>query len=164
MNKIFLYFGLLVILSPFMSAGEEYESINYVGADGHKIELEDNPDSKNISYSELIKFIKMDETEKKEYLIGNYTCGDYAEELHNNAERAGIKTAWVYIEFEGDINSHACNAFYTTDKGLIFIDCTQYDTKVICEPGEPYHMEGIGKDKEYSFLDMGIVKKIEMNW
>ena len=44
--------------------------------------------------------------------------------MHNNAERAGIKAAWVGIDFEGNSRGHAINAFETTDKGLVYIDCT----------------------------------------
>ena len=61
-------------------------------------------------------------------------CGDFAERLHNDAEMAGIKCAYVSIDLSGytDQNNygigsnvgHALDAFQTTDKGLIFIDDT----------------------------------------
>jgi len=51
-------------------------------------------------------------------------CGDFAETLHNKAEAAGIRTAFVHIELDDEDTGHALNAFHTTDKGLVFIDCT----------------------------------------
>jgi hypothetical protein len=51
-------------------------------------------------------------------------CGDFAEMLHNNAERAGIRCAYVSI-FVGGLG-HALNAFSTTDRGLVYIDDTGY--------------------------------------
>jgi len=53
-----------------------------------------------------------------------YVCADFAEEVHNNAEAAGIVAGWVGIRFEGTDEGHAINAFETIDKGLVYIDCT----------------------------------------
>lgn len=44
--------------------------------------------------------------------------------MHNNAEAAGIRAGWVSLTFEGTNDGHALNAFETTDKGLVYIDCT----------------------------------------
>jgi len=61
-------------------------------------------------------------------------CADFAERLHNDAEMAGIRCAYVSVSLSGyadpynyDISSdtdHALNAFETTDRGLIYIDDT----------------------------------------
>jgi hypothetical protein len=51
-------------------------------------------------------------------------CADFAELLHNNAERAGIRCAFVSINVGG--SGHALNAFDTTDGGLVYIDDTGY--------------------------------------
>jgi hypothetical protein len=63
-----------------------------------------------------------------------HVCADFAERLHNNAELAGIRCAYVSItlvEYPDPYNygissstGHACNAFQTTDRGLVYIDCT----------------------------------------
>lgn len=45
-------------------------------------------------------------------------CADFAERLHNNAEKAGIRCGYVL----GTI--HSFNVFETTDKGLVYIDDT----------------------------------------
>jgi len=93
-----------------------------VGGDGEPIELINNLDATDHTYAELIAFIKADITDECLY-ISSYVCSDFAEAVHNNAEAAGIRAAWVGIDF-GDEENHACNAFETTDLGLVYIDCT----------------------------------------
>lgn len=99
----------------------------HLGGDGEPIELINNPSAANPTYDELIAFIQEDTTDTNDYLenpyIG-YVCADFAEDVHNNAEAARIRAAWVSISFEGDEEGHACNAFDTTDLGLVYIDCT----------------------------------------
>ncbi len=94
-----------------------------VGGNGEPIELINNPDATDPTYAELIAFIKADTADESLY-TNSYVCSDFTEAVHNNAEAAGIRAAWVGIDFDGDEESHACNAFETTDLGLVFIDCT----------------------------------------
>jgi len=76
-------------------------------------------------------------------------CADFAERLHNNAEMAGIRCAYVSITLTGN-TGHACNAFQTTDRGLVYIDCTgisdsygpdNNDTIVDIQVGKQYNPE-----------------------
>ena len=97
------------------------------GGDGKAIILDNNPDAVNPSFDELIAFVKTDPTDTKDYIAEGsnaYVCADFAEEVHNNAESVGIKAAWVGITFENTAEGHAINAFQTTDKGIVYIDCT----------------------------------------
>ena len=66
-----------------------------------------------------------DPTDDKPY-SPSFLCGAFAQEVHNNAEARGIRSAWVAIDFKDDPDGHghALNAFNTVDKGLVFIDCT----------------------------------------
>jgi hypothetical protein len=90
--------------------------------------LVENPDAKNPTYDELLKFLKADTTDMNRYLLDYYVCTNFAETVHNNAEASGIRTAMVFIRFtEGP--GHAINAFLTTDKGLVYIDCTGTDVQ-----------------------------------
>jgi hypothetical protein len=97
------------------------------GGDGKAIKLENNPDATDPTFDELIDFIKNDPTDTREYIAEGsdvYVCADFAEDVHNNAERAGIRAAWVGVTFEDTTEGHAINAFETTDRGLVYIDCT----------------------------------------
>jgi len=78
-----------------------------------------------------------------------HVCADFAERLHNNAELAGIRCAYVSVDLAGSAG-HACNAFQTTDMGLVYIDCTgisdsygpdNNDKTVDIQVGEQYNPE-----------------------
>lgn len=100
-----------------------------VGADEHYIVLRNNPAAHNPTWAELKAFLQADMTERHAYVTGKYTCGDFAETLHNNAEAAGIRAGLIAIELQpanladGVVN-HSLNMFETTDKGLVYIDDT----------------------------------------
>jgi len=100
-----------------------------VGADEHYIVLRNNPDAHNPTWAELRAFLQTDTTEKHAYINGTYTCGDFAETLHNNAEVAGIRTGIVAVELQAvnmadGLMNHSLNMFETTDRGLVYIDNT----------------------------------------
>jgi hypothetical protein len=94
------------------------------GADGEAIIITNNTTADDPTFDELAAFILADVTDSREYIKGTFVCADFAEAVHNNAEAAGIRAAWVSLSFDGTEEGHALNAFETTDKGLIFIDCT----------------------------------------
>jgi hypothetical protein len=71
----------------------------------------------------LQTFLIADNTDELTYIADSFVCADFAATLHNRAEKAGIKTAYVSVDFI-DGPAHALNAFNTTDKGLVYIDCT----------------------------------------
>jgi len=119
---------LVICLRPPTPSNYIYEDGRVlVGGDGEPIELIDNPSATNPTYAELVAFIEADATDTNTYLTGgprDYVCSDFAGDVHNNAEAAGIRAAWVSIDIEGEDEGHALNAFETTDKGLVYIDCT----------------------------------------
>ncbi|TSA54374.1 MAG: hypothetical protein D4R38_02415 [Dehalococcoidia bacterium] len=126
-----------------------YQGAVMVGADDHYIVLRNNPAARNPSWAELKAFLQSDQTDRRAYVTGKFTCGDFAELLHNNAEAAGIRAAIVAVELrpagmaEGTTN-HSLNAFETTDKGLMYIDTTSSaqgyyaDKVVLVEVGQEY--------------------------
>ncbi len=140
-----------------------------VGGDGEPIELVNNLDATNPTYAELVDFIKADTTDTKGYVEEGfmaYVCSDFAEAVHNYAEAAGIKAAWVSIDFYGDVEGHALNAFETTDRGVVYIDCTGgglsswltgsskptlWDTVAYVEIGKVYGRIDIDKAKSLSY-------------
>jgi hypothetical protein len=106
-----------------------------IGADGHAITLKNNPNAKNPTWEELKNFLLKDKTDLIEYDYDKFVCADFAEMVHNNAEQAGIKAAYVSIKlgpcaYYPISGGHALNAFETTDKGLVYIDCTGYMTSM----------------------------------
>jgi hypothetical protein len=92
---------------------------------------------KDPTYKELMSFISDDNTDKAEYIAGEYECTDFATRLCNNAEEKGIRCAYVSIRFPGG-KGHAIVAFNTIDKGLIYIE-PQYDDLVNIVIGKPFY-------------------------
>jgi hypothetical protein len=114
---------------PKLEANESYvffKGAVMVGADDHYIVLRDNPAAHDPTWDELKAFLQTDQTDKHPYIPNKFTCGDFAEMLHNNAEAAGIRAAIVALELTpdggGTIINHSLNAFNTTDRGLLYID------------------------------------------
>lgn len=125
---------------------------------GGFVVLINNVNAVNPTYSQLVSFLSSDKTDKYPYqdvstgtssysglpedyvdltyvegIINGTTsqrtprkCSDFAEMLHNNAERAGFRCAYVSIRLSG--SGHALNAFDTTDRGIVYIDCTGFDS------------------------------------
>ena len=117
---------------PRLQANESYVFYGdavMVGADEHYIVMRNNPSARNPSWAELVAFLQSDTTDKWTYVPGKFTCGDFAEKLHNNAEAIGIRAGLVAVQLkpsgmtEGVVN-HSLNMFETTDRGLVYIDTT----------------------------------------
>ncbi|HID42535.1 MAG TPA: hypothetical protein EYP30_01960 [Archaeoglobaceae archaeon] len=77
--------------------------------------------------------------------------------LHNNAEVNGIRAGFVEIDLVGR-EPHALNVFNTTDRGIVFVDCTGIDDrKVSLKEQEKF----LGS---YFWDSLGIVEDIEIYW
>ena len=92
---------------------------------------------KDPTYSEMMRFLKDDDTDKAEYIKGEYECTGFATDLCNRAEEKGVRCAYVSIRFP-DGRGHAVVAFDTIDKGLIYIE-PQYDDFVEIEISKPFY-------------------------
>lgn len=126
--------------------------------------------AKNPTYDELIDFIMRDQTDKTPYQADEYTCFDYAMDVHNNAEAAGIRAGVVFLNPNSKwaINRHALNVFDTTDKGLIFVDCTSYDMRAYVVVGESYSLDplysGAIDDNMFVWSMVGTVNEYRIYW
>jgi len=141
----------------------------FQGADIVNYETSSNP-----TWAKLLDFLLKDETDEHAYVSGIYVCGDFARDVHNNAERAGIRTAYVAVRFASDY--HALNAFKTTDRGLVFIDCTgllasepgpsNRDKTVDVRLGRSYVPKSLFSESGWSVTwgNMGTVRDVEIYW
>ena len=141
----------------------------YQGADIVNYETASNP-----TWARLLDFLRNDRTDEKAYVPGVYMCGDFARDVHNNAERAGIRAAYVAIELVGA--DHALNAFKTTDRGLVFIDCTglpawesgpsNCDKTVDVRLGKRYVPKSLFPESGWSVTweSIGTVHDVEIYW
>lgn len=101
------------------------------GPTGVAIELVNNELAVDVSWNDLVDFVALEDTDESPYIQDLRMCGSFAEALHNDAEAAGIRCAWVSIDIAGQEIGHAMNAFLTTDKGIAFVDCTGEDTSFV---------------------------------
>jgi hypothetical protein len=103
-----------------------------------------------------------------------HVCADFAERLHNNAELTGIRCAYVSVVLAGSAG-HACNAFQTTDRGLIYIDCTGISDSYGPDNNDKVVDIQVGKQYDPEFLfpsggwyipggTMGIVTDFQVIW
>ncbi len=102
-----------------------------MGSYGNTAYIINNSSAKDVSFATLKSFILKDATSEEPYVVGAADCVDFAEEVHNNAEQAGIKAAFVCVLFTDEEIGHTLNAFMTTDRGLVYIDCTGQGLKSI---------------------------------
>ncbi len=123
--------GFLLIIALLLSVSCQQAGFIYTkdgkiecGGNGEAIILKNNPDATDTTFDEMVAFIKADRTDSRDYIEDAYVCSDFAEDVHNNAEAAGIRAGWVSITFAGTEEGHALNSFETTDRGLVYIDCT----------------------------------------
>ena len=131
--------------------------------------LVSNPSATNPTWEQLIEFIASDATDQLIYIEDEYMCGNFAETLHNNAEQAGIRAAWVAIDFADNTVGHALNAFYTLDTGLIFVDCTGGVLELTSPSSKESHNSDVIYDKiayvkigdEYGLIDVDAARPSE---
>ena len=145
----------------------------YKSGDLSRITLINDGASTNPTWKQLEAFLREDKTDKTLYVTGIYECGNYAKDLHNNAEAKGICAAFVVVHFSSD-TPHALNAFKTLDRGLVYIDVTGYsssvslpnlDTKVQLEKDERYKRALLFPDSwRLQREEQRLVKIIEIYW
>ncbi|TGC07043.1 hypothetical protein CUN85_12070 [Methanolobus halotolerans] len=122
-------------------------------ASGEPVKLTDNESARDPTWDELMIFLKEDDTDRILYRSNIFDCVDFAERLHNNAEKAGFRAAYVSVDFHDLRKGHAINAFQTTDKGLTFIDCTGPQVQ-LGELDSYDKVAYIEEDKEYGIVSV----------
>ncbi len=94
---------------------------------------------KDPTYKEVVTFLRRDKTDENEYVedtYGVYVCSHFVRDVGNNAEEAGLRSAFVELRYlEG---GHAIIAFDTIDNGLIYFD-PQTDERVRPVVGKRYY-------------------------
>lgn len=134
----------------------------HVKADNSKVILVNNESAIDVTSDMVYAFILSDQTDKNDYVLDSFICSSFSEMLHNNAEAAGIRCAWVEVDFSDNDWTHSSNAFNTTDKGIIFIDCTQYDMYVDAWPGQEYKCYDLVDN--YSYISAGNISDLKIFW
>jgi hypothetical protein len=126
----------------------------------------------NPTLSQLITFLKSDDTDLHPYIRNLYVCHDFATTLQQHAYNNGIRCGYVSIEFVNG-ERHALNAFQTTDEGLVYIDATgtegqlsvpKLDGYAFVDIGFPFQRTPIFPYENYGFAPLPIIKSVEVTW
>jgi len=195
------YLGVVHTPGGYLSGNGCYDDT------GDFIVLINNENARDPSYSQLVSFLRQDNTDQFPYIYaislpGMYygsaeshvnlehiqniidgtaqpddphVCADFAERLHNNAELAGIRCAYVSITLAGN-TGHACDAVQTTDRGLVYIDVTGWPPNQP-HPGRAVSTVSIVVGRSYtpvslfhepgwedSYVSMGTVTDFQVVW
>jgi hypothetical protein len=124
-------------LTKFFNPNITEQTLPYSKASGSQVCLVNYKNATEPTWNELMFFLEKDDTDEQPYIEGSFVCADFAEMLHNNAEASGIKAAFVGVDFvvgEG----HALNAFNTTDRGQVYVDCTGKGFHPPVSPSHPF--------------------------
>jgi len=92
---------------------------------------------KLITWRDLNVFLSNDHTNSNAYILGKYTCVNYAMDLVANAHKANIGAWIVAVEFDRSEIGHAFVAFKTTDMGVVWIEPQSDYAYNAVEIGEP---------------------------
>lgn len=142
-------------------------------------EISEKPTLRNPSWEELKSFLWEDKTDQLEYIYPTFVCADFARTLQANAKKAGWRCAMVSVSLEGypdwydygipSNTGHCLNAFETTDRGLVYIDCTNTpgggawgsaDTIIDVKIGKEYIPQSVFPQPGY-WESMGTILEIE---
>jgi len=137
-------------------------------------DIVNNGTATNPTWAQLSDFLLSDRTDQNDYVPDVYMCGDFARDVHNNAERAGIRAAYVAVALPSGYQS--LNAFQTTDRGLVFIDCTGREAS-LPRPSSCDKTVNAGLGKSYvpkslfpecgwptTWENMGTILDVEIYW
>lgn len=90
------------------------------------------------SWEELKRFIALDRTDEYDYIPNKFDCEGFSIKVRDNAWRRGFRCAYVAIGLGESSAGHTLNAFQTSDRGLVYVDCTGHDTIAYLEVGRDY--------------------------
>jgi hypothetical protein len=172
MNKYLIIFVISCLLLCLLAGCDTLQTLlqnpEYIYEDGavlvdgadQPIHLINNPEAEDVSFKEVLAFIRQDTTDLVEYVersnpggIRPFVCSDFAEAVHNNAETAGIRAAYVSIDWEDGSIGHALDAFETTDSGIVYFDCT--GKSVFSQIEETNSKIAMGSWDKVAYLEVG---------
>lgn len=90
---------------------------------GNPVQLRNYHAATNVTLARLVSFIRTNPVNLATFEPGKFVCTEYGQALHNAAETAGLRAGVVVVDFEKG-EGHVLNVFETTDKGLVYVDCT----------------------------------------
>lgn len=163
--------GSVIILIGILDGPISHDTIPVRNSTGSIVAITNYKNATDPTYDQLMQFLREDNTDSFYYADPDFTCADFARQVHDSAEAKGIRCAIVAIDFEDrmpDYNiyndgtstpkpadttsaGHGLNMFNTTDRGPVYIDCTgaKYG-----EPAMKDKIAYVSEGKEYNTVDI----------
>ena len=90
-----------------------------------------NSDAYDVSYNEVVDFLRNDNISEHKYIAGEYVCYNFAVDTVYRANEKEIRCAYVVIPQPGGAIgfNHAIIGFNTTDMGMVYFE-PQTDTRM----------------------------------
>lgn len=148
---------LNLIKTQFNSYSQLLENIT------SKINILKNQDKTKLedpTYDEALSFIFNDRTNENTYNSITYNCVHFSTDVNNNAEKKGIRCAFVELILTNNY-PHAIVAFNTTDKGLVFFE-PQLDEKAEIEIGKDYWQDCL--ENSTSLVEGNLIVSYTLYW
>lgn len=138
----------IAVLGDTVYFSQAFDVLATRGGDGEMIVLHENPQAQDPTWEALVDFLARDDTDSHTYVDGSFVCSDFAEMLHNRAEEAGIRCAYVAVEL-GEGPGHALNAFHVGDRD-VFVDVIEGDKVACLQVGRPLGVMSLAAAARYS--------------
>lgn len=173
MRKLNIFIGMILVIALIGCASASdvtprFNRADILLANGNPMILHNNENAKNPTFLTLAAALKVDQTNTKIYKIKSYKCTDYAQDVHNNLEAAGIRAGTVNVRFK-DGKGHEINVVDTTDMGRVYIDCCGVgenkqgqDARAIFTVGKKYNLTWMFSGQ--NFRSNCYVKSLEITW
>jgi hypothetical protein len=91
----------------------------------HEVKYKIPPLKYSMTYADVIRFVTLDKTNEHNYIWGIYNCVNFSQDLIKRARNSGFVVIGVGVGFEDtrdQITGHEFVAFYTIDRGIIWIE------------------------------------------
>lgn len=162
---------LLTVIVAGVSIGATFMCYDlFVMGGWIKSYMKNNPEATDHRAMEVWNFLESDQTNTVPYSWPFFICGNYALNVHNNAEAAGFRAGIVVVDMVDDKGrwapGHVLNVFECTDWGRMYIDCTTKDLIATVEPGQPYIVKPLysAPSAEYRPFNGSYIKGIRSEW
>lgn len=157
--------AMIFVATQFIGGGDSTRhELPILNGTEAPVVLTENNSAKDPSLSTLLEFLANDTTETHPTIKYQYMCADYARQLHDDAEAAGIRAGIVSIHLP--TTYHAVDYFVVNGTKVIVDDSQGSDRYGYAEVGKQYmtaNVTDIGAEPYYTGSydnEYGIISEI----
>jgi hypothetical protein len=115
------FFGIPYINNEYISATPVL-TLPFGDDNGNRLQITNNRSAVDPTFDQVLAFLQHDYTNTLALSTQNMGIGNSVVQLHDNAEKAGIRAGVVELKVTNVTEVYALNVFDTVDKGRIMVD------------------------------------------